>query len=307
MATVGGRSAGPRNGAGGAGAASGASGATERPQRTTDGIEVKRVYRAGDVPGDPASTLGDPGDYPFTRGVYPTMYRGRLWTMRQYAGFGTATGPITVQAPILRISKTASPESVSPGSELEYTIIYTNAGSVTAQNVVITDTYPTGTTYNLASPQPTSGNNVWSIGSVVPGGSAAIVVSLQVTDSMPVGSVLTNVVKISADKTAAAVTLSTGETIRAENKYFTRKDGSIFPVSYVSSPIIEEGAVTGIALAFQDITERRNLERQSRDFFAMVSHDLKSPISVIHGYTELLSSDKAGLLDAEAYKALVGR
>ena len=37
---------------------------------------------------DPA--LGDPGEFPFTRGIQPTMYRGRLWTMRQYAGFGTA-------------------------------------------------------------------------------------------------------------------------------------------------------------------------------------------------------------------------
>jgi methylmalonyl-CoA mutase N-terminal domain/subunit len=39
---------------------------------------------------DPASALGEPGEFPFTRGIHPTMYRGRLWTMRQYAGFGTA-------------------------------------------------------------------------------------------------------------------------------------------------------------------------------------------------------------------------
>src|SRR2546425_12670300 len=44
-----------------------------------------------DLPGwDPAAKLGVPGDFPFTRGIQPTMYRGRLWTMRQYAGFGTA-------------------------------------------------------------------------------------------------------------------------------------------------------------------------------------------------------------------------
>ena len=40
---------------------------------------------------DPARELGEPGEFPFTRGIQPTMYRGRLWTMRQYAGFGTAT------------------------------------------------------------------------------------------------------------------------------------------------------------------------------------------------------------------------
>src|SRR3981081_4169925 len=39
---------------------------------------------------DPASALGEPGEFPFTRGIHPTMYRGRLWTMRQYAGFGSA-------------------------------------------------------------------------------------------------------------------------------------------------------------------------------------------------------------------------
>jgi methylmalonyl-CoA mutase N-terminal domain/subunit len=39
---------------------------------------------------DPARDLGAPGEYPFTRGIHASMYRGRLWTMRQYAGFGTA-------------------------------------------------------------------------------------------------------------------------------------------------------------------------------------------------------------------------
>ncbi|MFO7172979.1 MAG: methylmalonyl-CoA mutase family protein [Bacillota bacterium] len=53
--------------------------------------EVKRFYRPEDIAGlDYERDLGDPGTYPFTRGVYPTMYRGRLWTMRQFAGYGTA-------------------------------------------------------------------------------------------------------------------------------------------------------------------------------------------------------------------------
>jgi len=54
------------------------------------GIPVKTVYRPDDAGVDYASDLGDPGQWPFTRGVQPTMYRGRLWTMRQYAGFGGA-------------------------------------------------------------------------------------------------------------------------------------------------------------------------------------------------------------------------
>ena len=58
---------------------------------TTSGIEINRLYDPTDSNGfDFTRDLGFPGDYPFTRGVQPTMYRGRLWTMRQYAGFGTA-------------------------------------------------------------------------------------------------------------------------------------------------------------------------------------------------------------------------
>jgi methylmalonyl-CoA mutase, N-terminal domain len=61
----------------------------ERPPEfeTASGIEVERVYGPTDEAGD---TLGLPGEFPFTRGIHPTMYRGRMWTMRQYAGFGTA-------------------------------------------------------------------------------------------------------------------------------------------------------------------------------------------------------------------------
>ncbi len=58
---------------------------------TDSGIEVKAVYRGADLKDfDEAAQLGEPGHYPYTRGVQETMYRGRLWTMRQYAGFGTA-------------------------------------------------------------------------------------------------------------------------------------------------------------------------------------------------------------------------
>lgn len=54
------------------------------------GFEVKPVYRAQDVADGLAQRLGEPGELPFTRGVYPTMYTRRPWTMRQYAGYGTA-------------------------------------------------------------------------------------------------------------------------------------------------------------------------------------------------------------------------
>jgi methylmalonyl-CoA mutase N-terminal domain/subunit len=58
--------------------------------RTNGGIPLKRAYTALDVQDTPLEDIGLPGQYPFTRGPYPTMYRGRFWTMRQIAGFGTA-------------------------------------------------------------------------------------------------------------------------------------------------------------------------------------------------------------------------
>jgi methylmalonyl-CoA mutase N-terminal domain/subunit len=65
--------------------------ADEQSRRTSSDIEIQPVYTEADVADlELPSRLGEPGSFPFTRGVQPTMYRGRLWTMRQYAGFGTA-------------------------------------------------------------------------------------------------------------------------------------------------------------------------------------------------------------------------
>ncbi len=57
---------------------------------TLSGLPLERVYTPPDSAAEPDQQLGYPGEFPFTRGIYPTMYRGRLWTMRQYAGFGSA-------------------------------------------------------------------------------------------------------------------------------------------------------------------------------------------------------------------------
>ncbi len=65
-----------------------------QPERASltlsDGTAVEPAYAPADVDAQYREQLGLPGEYPFTRGIYPSMYRGRLWTMRQYAGFGTA-------------------------------------------------------------------------------------------------------------------------------------------------------------------------------------------------------------------------
>jgi len=67
------------------------SGESAAHRETSSRIEIAAVYDEGSLAGwEPAMRLGAPGAYPYTRGPHPTMYRGRLWTMRQYAGFGTA-------------------------------------------------------------------------------------------------------------------------------------------------------------------------------------------------------------------------
>src|SRR5206468_7174255 len=64
----------------------------EAPFETISGHEVRPLYTEDDLADrDVERDLGYPGEPPYTRGVYPSMYRGRLWTMRQFAGFGTAT------------------------------------------------------------------------------------------------------------------------------------------------------------------------------------------------------------------------
>src|SRR5215467_2281584 len=62
----------------------------EKEARTSSGVEMKAVFRPMDVDIHYDSDLADPGRFPYTRGPYPSMYRGKLWTMRQYAGYATA-------------------------------------------------------------------------------------------------------------------------------------------------------------------------------------------------------------------------
>jgi methylmalonyl-CoA mutase N-terminal domain/subunit len=68
---------------------------TQAPERdglmsTISGEPIEPLYTAEDLPDDAAERIGLPGEFPYTRGVYPSMYRGRLWTVRQFAGFGSA-------------------------------------------------------------------------------------------------------------------------------------------------------------------------------------------------------------------------
>src|SRR5579875_943032 len=61
----------------------------QKPFTTTSGVEIKRLYTPADLPDfDAERDLGNPGEYPYTRGIHATMYRGKVWTMRQFSGFG---------------------------------------------------------------------------------------------------------------------------------------------------------------------------------------------------------------------------
>ena len=73
-----------------------------------------------------------------------------------------------------------------------------------------------------------------------------------------------------------------------------RQDGSCFPVEYVSTPILEDGAIVGAVIAFKDITERQQVERMKDEFISVVSHELRTPLTSIHGSLGMLAS---GLLD----------
>ncbi|EQD75520.1 methylmalonyl-CoA mutase, large subunit [mine drainage metagenome] len=64
-------------------------GYTEEEFENSSSIEIKGLYTEKDLPENQRELLGFPGDYPFTRGVYPNMYRGKDWTMRMFSGFGT--------------------------------------------------------------------------------------------------------------------------------------------------------------------------------------------------------------------------
>src|SRR5580700_1450280 len=63
-------------------------GEAKKDSQTASGIPLKPIYTPDDVKDLPFSELSFPGVYPYTRGVYPSMYRGKLWTMRMFSGFG---------------------------------------------------------------------------------------------------------------------------------------------------------------------------------------------------------------------------
>jgi len=89
------------------------------------------------------------------------------------------------------------------------------------------------------------------------------------------------------------------EGLRVSDDVFWRKDGTTVPVEYVASPLIDEGQIAGMVVAFQDISERRRLERMKDEFISTVSHELRTPLTSLRASLGLISS---GSLDKRPEK-----
>jgi two-component system sensor histidine kinase VicK len=93
--------------------------------------------------------------------------------------------------------------------------------------------------------------------------------------------------------------LRRAESIWMRDEVFWRKDDIAVPVEYTANPLIEEGRISGMVIAFQDVTERRRLERMKEEFISTVSHELRTPLTALRASLGLIAS---GSLDARPEK-----
>lgn len=93
--------------------------------------------------------------------------------------------------------------------------------------------------------------------------------------------------------------LRRGEPIRMRDEVFWRKDGSAIPVEYSANPLVEDGQISGMVIAFQDVSERRRLERMKDEFISTVSHELRTPLTSMRASLGLIA---AGTLDKRPEK-----
>ena len=86
------------------------------------------------------------------------------------------------------------------------------------------------------------------------------------------------------------VALKGMQRVKDQEDNFIRKDGSVFPISFSLAPLEQEGQSVGAVLEFQDITKRKELERQKDDFMAIVSHELKTPVTSLKAFAQVLQN-----------------
>jgi PAS domain S-box-containing protein len=87
-----------------------------------------------------------------------------------------------------------------------------------------------------------------------------------------------------------------GETVQVTNEVFWRRDGSSFPVEYISTPIRKSGRIEGAVVTFRDITERNKVDKMKNEFVSMVSHELRTPLTSIRGALGLIAGGAFGAL-----------
>ena len=121
----------------------------------------------------------------------------------------------------------------------------------------------------------------------------------------PEGKVLTN---HTAQQCPIQQSVRKSEAYEAANDFFQRKDGTTFPVEYVSTPLKMSESDTGAVLCFRDITERQEIQRRVNEFYSTVSHELRTPLTSIRGALGLLEGGKGGELSPKAMHLIqVGR
>ena len=98
--------------------------------------------------------------------------------------------------------------------------------------------------------------------------------------------------------------IKAGVRYESTDELFVRKDGSVVPVHYVSSPLEHDGIVTGAVLTFRDVTQRKEAERRVSEFYSTVSHELRSPLTSIRGALGLMEGGKAGEFSPKAARLI---
>ena len=109
---------------------------------------------------------------------------------------------------------------------------------------------------------------------------------------------------IPQNETPIFAALVEGNARRQAEGTFWRKDGTSFPVQYIGAPIRGNNAVVGAVIAFQDVTQRREIERMKNEFIWVVSHELRTPLTSIRGALGLLAGGKVGTVPEKAQRML---
>ncbi len=125
---------------------------------------------------------------------------GRVEPVEIFTLFGDPALALHVVQPGLSLTKTATASQVKPGQLISYVLTYANSGKYPAENVVLSEAYDPHTAFVDASPPPTAGDNAWAIGTLQPGDSNTISVTLKVSDTVRGGTTLRNTATLSANE-----------------------------------------------------------------------------------------------------------